>query len=326
MKLLIVGGTGNISWRLACAALEECWTVTLLNRGGPRRAAPPGCQTIACDIRDKSATEAALGATCFDVVIDFLCFNGQQALDAMSYFSRRTQHYVFISTTAVYDRSIARQPLTEDCPQIVEGWDYALAKAHAERTFARGRERDGFPVTVIRPAHTYDVIIPEAVGNADWTNPWRALNGKPIVLHGDGTTFWTLTHSVDLANAIVALLKSKAAMGQTYHITSDEIHTWKQITAAVYAELGIAMPSLCYRTTADIDRISPRLGNGLKGHKMWCDVYDNAKFKAACPSWRASVSLEAGVKEALDHYRNDERLRMPNRQLDAVLDEICAMG
>jgi nucleoside-diphosphate-sugar epimerase len=326
MKILIIGGTGNISWRLTTAARDEGWDVTVFNRGArTRRRPPPGCRLIACDIRDRDATEAALAGADFDVVVDFLCYNGQQALDAVASFRNRTQHYVFISTTALYDRPVARLPLTESSPLLTNGWDYALAKAQAERVFAEAQAREGFPVSVVRPAHTYDLIIPEAVGNGDWTNPWRMLNGKPIVVHGDGTTLWTLTHSVDLASGIVALVRSGRGCGQTFHITSSEAYTWREITAIVCETIGASSPKICYRTTEEIDRISPRLGNGLKGHKMWCDVYDNTRFKAACPDWQATTSLEAGIRETVRQYRENPDLMTPNRQLDAVLDEICGL-
>lgn len=328
MDILVIGGTGNISWRLSRAAIDAGWHVTLLNRGGPdrvRRPPPLGCDVIFSDIRDANATEAALGARSFDVAVDFVCYNEQQARRAVAYFGKRVRHYLFISTTAVYDREIARTPLVEESPVVRQGWDYALAKVAAERAFAGARSHEGFPVTVLRPAHTYDTIVPEAVGDGDWTNPWRLLNGKPVVLHGDGTTLWTVTHSSDFAGAVIAFLKSGHPPGETFHITSDDVYTWRQITAAVGRELGVSAPKICYRTTEEIDGVAPRYGNGIKWHKMWCDIYDNKKFKAACPSWHAGVSLENGIKETIAYFRQNARLMRPDGRLDATLDRICAM-
>jgi nucleoside-diphosphate-sugar epimerase len=328
MNILIIGGTGNISWRLSLAAVVARWRVTLLNRGAPdrvRRPAPPGCKLVVCNINDETETEDALGASFFDVVVDFVCYNEQQARRAVRYFHARTRHYVFISTTALYDREIAKTPFTEESPIVTSGWDYALAKAGAERVFADARARDGFPATILRPGHTYDTIIPEAVGDGNWTNPWRLLNGKPIVLHGDGTTLWTVTHSFDFAQAVMEFLKSGQAPGETFHITSDETHTWRQITATVCREIGVDTPKICYRTTEEIDSVTPRYGNGIKWHKMWCDIYDNKKFKEACPSWRSTVSLVAGVREAVEYYRHHAQLMAPNEPLNAILDTICSM-
>ena len=327
MNILVIGGTGNISWRLSQAAVAEGWQVTVLNRGAPdrkRRPAPDGCAVILADMRDPPGIDRALGRRGFDAVIDFVCYNEQQARQAVSYFADRTQHYVFISTTAVYARDIARTPLTENAPIMQSGWDYALAKAEAERVFIEAAGQ-GFPVSMLRPGHTYDTTIPEAVGDGNWTNPWRLLNGKPIVVHGDGTTLWTVTHSIDFANALVAFLKSGHPPGETFHITADETYTWREITAALCREIGVGAPKICYRTTEEIDKIAPRYGNGIKWHKMWCDIYDNRKFKAACPAWRAIVPLEDGIRQAVAYYRRDTSLLAPNAQLDALLDTICAL-
>jgi nucleoside-diphosphate-sugar epimerase len=328
VHLLIVGGTGNISWRLSQAAISADWRVSLLNRGAPdraRRPAPPGCDTIIADINDGASTEATLGNQSFDAVVDFVCYNEAHARRAVSYFQARTGHYIFISTTALYDRRIAKTPLTEVSPQLNDGWDYALAKAGAERAFAKAASLEGFPVTILRPGHTYDTIIPEAVGDGNWTNPWRLLNGKPIVLHGDGTTLWTVTHSSDFALAVVEFLKSGHPPGETFHITSDATHTWREINDAVCREIGVSSPKICYRTTEEIDSIAPRYGNGIKWHKMWCDIYNNEKFKAACPAWRPTVSLEDGIKQTIDYYRRNARLMIRNELLDALLDSICGL-
>ena len=328
MDILIVGGTGNISWRLAEAALDAGWKVTVLNRGGRdrvRRPAPPGCDVILSDINDQAATQQLLGTKAFDAIVDFLCFGAAHAQRAIQYFGGRTRQYLFISTTALYDREIARVPLSEASPLINRGWDYALGKAQAERVFINAYCHDGFPVTILRAAHTYDTIIPDSVGEGDWTNPWRLLNGKPIVIHGDGTTLWTLTHSTDFANGIVEFLKTGIAPGETFQITSDETYTWREITSALCQAIGGCTPRVCYRTTEEIARVSTRLGNGITGHKMWCDIYDNRKFKARCPPWRTRISLEDGMKGAVRYFQSDSRLLVPSAQLNATLDEICAM-
>ncbi len=328
MRVLIVGGTGNISWRLSRAAVDAGWRVTLLNRGTPdrrRRPAPHGCDVIISDVNNQALTEEALGNRSFDAVVDFVCYNEQHARRAVSYFRQRTRHYVFISTTALYDRERAKPPFTEDSAIVDSGWDYALAKARAEGVFKEAAAREGFPVTILRPGHTYDTIIPEAVGDGNWTNPWRALNGKPIVLHGDGTTLWTVTHSSDFVRAVMEFLQSGHAPGETFHITTDETYNWREITAIVCREIGASAPQLCYRTTEEIDRVTTRYGNGIKWHKMWCDIYDNSKFKAACPSWRARVPLQDGIKNAVGYYRSDASLMIPNEHLNGILDAICEL-
>ena len=329
MHVLIIGGTGNISWRLAVAAIETGWKVTILNRGGRervRRLAPPSSNTIVSDINDQTATRQILGSDVFDVVVDFLCFGAAHALRSIDYFSQRTSHYIFISTTALYDREIARTPLTESSPVIGSGWTYALGKLQAEQTFLDARNRNGFPVTILRAGHTYDTIFPDAVGTGDWTNPWRLLNGRPIVLHGDGTTLWTLTHSIDFANGIIELLRKNVAPGEIFQLTSDETYTWREITSEVCRAIGVSGSStICYRTAEEIASVSSKLGAGILGHKMWCDIYDNRKFKAACPLWRAKVSLEEGLRETVRYYASDGKLLMPDATLNVALDQICQM-
>jgi len=299
----------------------------LLNRGAPdrrRRLAPSRCNALIADIKDATVTGAALGKNTYDAVVDFVCYNEEQARQRVSYFGTRTRHYIFISTTAVYDRATARTPLKEDAP-ATSGWDYAAAKANAERIFVEAKAASGFPITVLRPGHTYDIIIPEAVGDGNWTNPWRMLKGKPLVIHGDGTTLWTLTHSADFAQAIVDFLKSGHPPGETFHITADETYTWREITASVARAIGSDVPNICYRTTEEIDRVAPRYGNGIKFHKMWCDLYDNSKFKAACPSWRARVCLQDGLEDTVSYFRSDPALMVPDDKLNSVIDALCAL-
>lgn len=330
MKILIIGGTGNISWRLADIVAKAGLDVTLFNRGGDsgkvRRPVPAGCKVLAGDIRNIEATDTLLGSGAYDLVFDFLCFNAAQAEQAIQYFAHRAAHYVFISSTAIYDRAVAALPLTEASPILSSGWDYALAKAAAERVFIEAHEKQGFPVTIIRPGHTYDVVIPEALGNGDWTNAWRLLNGKPIVIHGDGTSLWTLTHAIDFAHALFEFAKSPTGPGQAYHITSSEIYTWRQIAAVLCEALGASEPKACFRTTQQIYEASPYYGNSMKGHKMWCDVYDNTKFRSAYPSWNAHISLAGGIKKSLAIYRSNPKLMVPNPQLDEFLDSLCAAG
>jgi nucleoside-diphosphate-sugar epimerase len=143
------------------------------------------------------------------------------------------------------------------------------------------------------------------------------------VVHGDGNTLWTLTHSSDFARAILEFLKSGHAPGESFHITSYETYTWNEITHLVCREIGVSDPKILYRTVEEIDGVAPRYGNGIKYHKRWNDVYDNDKFRSICPSWRAMVSLDDGIKESVDYYRRHPQLMVANEQLNAVLDAIC---
>ena len=326
LDLLIVGGTGKISWRCAELALDAGWSVTVLNRGGVsrvRRQAFEGCKVLTADIRDSALVHSLLGDRVFDVVIDVLCYNSTHAKQAVEYFAKRTKQYVFISTTAVYDREKVIPPFTEESSLMQSGWDYAIAKAEAEQVFLEAYRERGFPVTIIRAAHTYDTIVPVAVGDADWTVPWRLLAGKPIVVHGDGTTLWTLTHSTDFAKGTMGLLGMSQALGEIFHITSDEVYTWRQVTYALCHALGVDNPDIRYRTSEEIFAVSPRLKDGILWHKMWCDVYDNKKIKSFCPSWQTQVSLEQGMAEMVRYFQSNNTLLVPNESLNTVLDSLC---
>ncbi len=329
MKLLIVGGTGNISWRSAQAALAAGWEVTLLNRGAPsriRRPAPPGCRVLLADIRDPAAVFAQLEGQCFDVVLDVLCYNAPQAEQVLDYFAGRTGHYLFVSTTGMYDRASARLPFTEEAALLTHGWPYAVGKRQAEEVLLAAWRERGFPVTVVRAAHTYDTIVPVAVGDPDWTIPWRMQNHRPILLHGDGTTLWTLTHSSDFARAVMGLYGNPESFGEVFHITSDEVLTWREITLALARALRVDPPDLRYRTSAEIAAASIRQGEVILWHKMWCDIYDNAKIKRFCPDWRAEVTLEQGLAELVAYFCNDPRLLIPNDEVNRLLDTLCAQA
>ena len=260
----------------------------------------------------------------FDVVVDFLCFGAMHAQRAIDYFAN-AGHYIFISTTALYDRQTAGFPLSEASRTISEGWDYAIGKAQAESVFMEAHKRSGFPATILRAAHTYDTTIPDAVGEGDWTNPWRLLQGKPIVIHGDGTTVWTLTHSLDFANGVIEFLKAGKPPGGTFNVVADKVYTWREITMAICHAIGVEEPRVCYRTTEEIASVSPRLGKGLTGHKMWSDVYDSSRFKQACPEWRCLVSLEDGLRQAIQYFRSDGRLMVPDQALNGALDQLCSI-
>lgn len=327
MKILIVGGTGNISWRIMERALQLGYEVTILNRGGTggriRREPLPGCRTIIADIRDTEMVNKLLKDDQFDVVVDMVCYNADHAKQAISLFADKTKQYIFISTTGLYDRRIATPPFTETEPILNDGWPYAVSKAAAEQVFIEAWRRQKFPVTIIRAGHTYDTIVPVAVGDPDWTVPQRLLQGKPIAIHGDGTTLWTLTHSKDFARGVIAMCGLQETFGEAIHITSDIWHTWRQITDALCKALRVSQSRICYRTTDEITNIDKRLGDGILWHKMWCDIYDITKFRKFCPSWRPEVSLEQGMAWLVDYFQNNPQLLSPNESLNRMLDILC---
>lgn len=326
MKVLFVGGNGNISWNCSLKAAEEGHEVYVLNRGltSPSRKQLPGSITaLKADARNPGSIKSAVAGHQFDAVVDFTCYNRDHALAAIEIFSGIAGQYVFISSTANYQHNPSKLPFTETSPQS-SFWQYAKNKSACEEEFLRAHKSHNFPITIVRPAHTYDTIIPDAVGNGDWTITARILAGKPIVLHGDGTSLWTLTHARDFAAALIRLLNNKRAIGEAYHITSDEIMTWREIVIKEALALGVRQVSAVFVPSSEIMRRDPALGSGLLGHKAWCDIYDNSKIKAAAEGWKAAVPFEQGISETYAWYREDQSRQIINQKLDSFMDGLIS--
>jgi len=327
MKILFIGGNGNISWHCTMKALEEGHAVYALNRGqstGSRRPLPESVVHLKADIRDVKAVKAQLGKLEFDAVVDFVCYNQEQAETSIELFTTNIKQYVFISSTANYQRRITQLPFTEAIPLTNSGWLYSKNKIACEEVFMRARQSKGFPVTIVRPGHTYDTIIPDAVGYGDWTVTSRIIAEKPVVIHGDGTSLWTLTHSQDFAGALIRLLGDKRSIGEAYHITSDEMLTWREILQKEAAALGVKKLNVLYIPSSEILRRDASLGNGLLGHKSWCDIYDNAKIKSIAAGWKAQVSFDEGIARTYGWFRQDTRRQTINGKMNSFFDSLVA--
>jgi len=275
------------------------------------------------DIRKPELVNEAIGNAKFDSVVDFTCYSPEHAHAALRLFKGRTHQFIFISSTASYQKPTLKLPYTEETPLSNPYWLYARNKAECERIFLTAFSDDGFPVTIVRPGHTYDTIVPVAVGNGDWTIPARLLGGKPIPLHGDGSTLWTLTHSVDFAGALARLISRPDALGQSFHITSDEWLTWRQITEILAHALGAPSPCFVCVPTSEIYKRNRWLGQTILGHKSWCDIYDNTKIKAFVPGWRARVSYTDGIRKTLQWFDQDPARKFTDLEMDKFLDRLC---
>lgn len=326
MKVLFLGGNGNISWYCATKAQEAGHEVWILNRGktiATRRACPFNVKQLYADMRDVSSVKNALGNMKFDVVADFICYTPEQAFIDVELFRSRTKQFIFISSAANYQRPLRQYLITESTPLHNPQWEYAQNKIDCEKIFLEFFQKENFPITIVRPAHTYDTIIPDAVGNGDWTIAKRMIEGKPIVLHGDGSTLWTLTHSEDFAKAFIELFKNPATIGEAFHITSDERLTWRQITEIVAEALHVSSPRIVYVPSEIIAQLNPDLGKGLLGHKTWCDMYDNSKIKSVAKGWQAHISFERGIRRTINWLKADKNRQRINLKLDLFLDNLC---
>ncbi|MBN2354522.1 SDR family oxidoreductase, partial [candidate division KSB1 bacterium] len=284
MKVLFIGGTGVISSACAQLCLEAGMELYLLNRGQSHRPQPQGAQHLCGDIRNLSQAHSLLADLTFDVVVDWVAYQPEQVSADFQLFRNKTSQYIFISSASAYRKPPTRLPITENEPLVNPYWSYSQAKIACEETCMNLYHSEQFPVTIVRPSHTYDCTKVPLMGGP--TVLHRLVSGKPIIVHGDGTSLWTLTHHRDFAGGFIGLLGKEAAIGQAYHITSDEFLTWNQITEILASALG-ARADIVHVPSEFIHRLDPEWGAGLLGDKAHCMFFDNSKIKALNPSFGA---------------------------------------
>lgn len=322
MRILFIGGTGNISTACSRVALAAGHDLTLLTRG--RRAVElPGAEWITADIADEAATRAALGERTFDVVVDFIAFTVEQIERDLRLFTGRCGQYIFISSASCYTKPLPL-PVTEASPLGNPLWDYSQRKVACEERLWQARDA-GVGVTVVRPSHTYDTIIPLAFGGGgDWTGCARMLAGKPMIVPGDGTSIWTVTHSDDVASAMLGLYGNPRALGQAYHITGDEWLTWEGIHHEIAAALGVAAILVPVTSAAIIAR-HPNKRGSLLGDKSHSALFDNSKIKQAVPGWRQQVLFAQGIRRTLAWFQADPARMTIRPETEAEIEEMLAL-
>lgn len=327
MEVLILGGTGNISHHFVSQVLSRGWKVTTVTRGsshsGRRQVYHQNKTDLFGDIRSPGALlKIVPGKVYFDVVVNFICYDESDAAECINYLKDRVGHYLFISTTAGYSKRPEYLPYTETTPFTSLNWEYCRKKAEAEAAYMTAFEQFNFPVTIARLSHTFDTVVPVAVGPADWTIPQRILDGKQVVVHGDGTTCWTILHSSDAAEALVRLCLSEEAFGQVVNVVSDVRITWLDLTSQLFEILG--MPArVCHVPSQNISRVCPYLGNGIIGHKMWNDFYDSTKLKTIIGGWHPGIGITDGLQRTVDWYQADIKRQHIDKDLDKILDQLC---
>jgi nucleoside-diphosphate-sugar epimerase len=297
MKVLFLGGTGNLSTACARLAKERGLSLTILTRG--LRAAEPlaGVEHVKGDASDPAVLEA-LASRRFDVVVSFIAFDEQDVRRDVRAFSGRLSQYVFISSASVYRKPPRHYVVTEDMPLANPHWDYARKKIAAEEALRDAHQTTGFPATIVRPCYTYgETWIPTTSGS-DYTVAWRMRRGLEVVVPGDGTSLWTLTHASDFARGLLGLLGQTAAVGEAFHITSDEVLTWNQIHETIARVLGVEA-RIVHVPSDVIAMIDARRGASLLGDKAWSLVFDNSKLRRLVPDYRARVSFEDGIRASI---------------------------
>ena len=321
-SILFIGGTGVISTAAAERAVALGHRLTILNRGRSTRPVPDGAEILTADVRDASAVRAVLAGREFDAVADFITFTPDQAKASLDLFTGRTGQYVFISSASAYQKPPTRLPIRESTPLKNPFWQYSRDKIACEELFYKAYREQDFPLTVVRPSHTYDRTKIAMVGG--WTDIHRMRAGLPVMVHGDGTSLWTLTHSQDFAKAFVGLLGRPQAVGESYTITSDEYLPWNQIYQLFARAAGVPEPELVHVASETIAAHSAELGANLLGDRSHSVVFDNTKIKSLVPGYRATIPFADGAREIVQWFDANPELQTVDHSYMALTDRLAA--
>ncbi|GHV76553.1 hypothetical protein AGMMS49942_13740 [Spirochaetia bacterium] len=326
MKILFIGGTGTISSAITRALLDEGHALYLLNRGS-RSGEFPEAKEIRGDINDEADIAGKIKGDKFDVVADFITFTAAHVERDYRLFRDKTKQYLCFSSASAYQKPLQNYLITESTPLANPYWQYSRDKIAVEDFLVKKYREEGYPVTIIRPSHTYDERkIPLGVHgkNGSWQVARRIIDGKPVIIHGDGTSLWTMTHNSDFARGFIGLLGNSRAIGETVQITSDETVTWNQVYAAIAAALNrplkaVHVSSEFLAATCDYD-----LTGSLIGDKANSVVFDNTKLKRLVPGFTAKVRFDQGIRATIEYVLAHKELQQEDPEFDAWCDRVIA--
>jgi nucleoside-diphosphate-sugar epimerase len=322
LRALIIGGNGIISSSVTRLAVERGFDVTLVNRGQSTTRPPiDGVRNLTGDASDVASVAAAIGDKEFDVVANFRSFVPAQVLADIQLFAGRTGQYLYISSASAYEKPVSHLPITESTPLRNPFWQYSRDKIASEEALIAARRASGFPVTIVRPSHTYDqTLIPIEGG---WTAIDRMRRGLPVLVHGDGTSLWTLTHARDFAVGFVGLMGNPVAVGDVFQITSDFVYPWDAIFRMLGAAAGVE-PKLVHVASETIAAAVPDWGPGLLGDKSHSVIFDNSKVRSLVPDFNPTTTFAQGAREIVAWYDADESRRTVDASVNASIDAILA--
>lgn len=321
MKVLFIGGTGNISVAVSRLLVQRGEELYLLNRGTQPHSID-GAHSLIADINNPDQVNAALGNHHFDVVVNWIAYHIDEVERDIALFRGRCNQYIFIGTASSYQKPPTHPIITESTPLINPFWRYSQNKIDCEERLVRAYREESFPITLVRPSHTYDTRIPVAVGNwASYLIPQRMIEGKPVIVHGDGTSLWTLTHSDDFAKGFVGLVGNPHTIGHDFHITSDFVLTWNQVYEQIGDALGVK-PKIVHIPSDFINQIDPQTGAGLLGDKAHSAIFDNSKIKRFVPDFVATIPFHIGIRRTLAWFQADPARMQVSEQDHAAIDQI----
>jgi len=319
LKVLFIGGTGIISSACTQRALDKDIDLYLLNRGQSRRPVPLGAKVLKGDIRDEHAAKKALAGHTFDAVVDWIAFTPEHIRTDIKLFNGSTRQFIFISSASAYHTPPLNLPVLESTALYNPVWEYSRNKIACEELLTTAYRNEGFPMTIVRPSHTYDATLLPMHGG--WTTVNRMRQGKKVVVHGDGTSLWTLTHNRDFATGLVGLLGNVHALGEAFHITSNEYLTWNQIFEIVAAEAGTSA-KMVHIPSDLIMRFDKDWGDGLLGDKSHSMVFDNSKIKNVVPEFNCVIPFSQGAKEIIEWYDAHPARQKIDPGIDKMTDRI----
>ncbi|MFT4136086.1 SDR family oxidoreductase [Microbacterium sp.] len=323
LRVLFVGGTGIISTACVAEALAQGHEVHLLNRGTTGiRPVPEGAIVHTGDIRDEDAARAALAGLDFDVVAEFLAFVPEHIETDLRLFCGRTRQYVFVSSASAYQTPPTHLPVTESTPLRNPYWEYSRNKIACEDALTVAYRETGFPMTIVRPSHTYDPTMPPFDGG--WTVVERMRAGKGVVVPGDGTSLWTITHHTDFARGFVGLFGRSEALGEAFHITGSESPTWNDIYTQVARAAGVAEPDLVHVPSDAVAAVDAEWGAALLGDKAHSMVFDNGKISRLVPQFRTTVPFARGAEEIVAWHDAHPEARVVDPHYDRLMDALVA--
>lgn len=324
MKILFIGGTGNISLSCTRLAVERGMDVWLLNRGKRAADLPEGVNTITADINKPEEVAAAIEGHTFDSITNWIAFTPDDIQRDVELFNGKCGQYVFISSASAYQKPVGHYLITESTPLKNPWWEYSRNKIASENAVWDAYRERGFPGVIVRPSYTYgETVLPCAVGGWDYTVVDRMRRGKKIIVHGDGTSLWVMTHSDDFAKGIVGLLGNVQSIGNAFHITSDEVLSWDQIYTAMAHAAGVE-PHIIHIPSDLIRKYSQYDYDNLLGDKAHSVVFDNSKLKRLVPDFVATIPFSEGIKRSVAWFDTEESRRIVSEGANKWMDQLIA--
>lgn len=325
MKALFIGGTGTISSAITKQLVEQGCELYLINRGTRNTDLPSGVNSITADIHNEEHVAQLIEKLEFDVVADFIAFQPDQVERDYRLFKDKTKQFIFISSASAYQTPLSDYRITEGTPLSNPYWEYSRNKIACEDYLMKQYREHGFPVTIVRPSHTYDErSIPLGVhgGKGSWQVAKRMLENKPVIIHGDGTSLWTMTHNRDFAKGFIGLMGNIHAIGESVHITSDETVTWNQIYGVIADALGVKLNAV-HVASEFLAACSPDdYRGGLLGDKANSVVFDNSKLKRLVPEFVATTRLDQGIKQTMEYILAHPEHQIEDQEFDLWCDKV----